>query len=130
VRLSDLEPLLTGTRLHPKGERFMAGRFRLRKYQAYSFVLEAGNYEPILTSESYTQKAGAENGIASVKANAPLDDRYERRTAKDGSPYFVLKASNGQIIGTSETYSSIGARETGIAAVKANAPTAPIVDET
>lgn len=43
---------------------------------------------------------------------------------------FNLKASNGQVIGTSETYSSPSARETGIASVKANGPTAPVDDQT
>ena len=36
--------------------------------------------------------------IDSVKKNAPDDARYERKTAKDDSPYFVLTAANGQTI--------------------------------
>jgi uncharacterized protein YegP (UPF0339 family) len=50
--------------------------------------------------------------------------------AASSEPYFVLKAANGQIIGTSEMYSSAAALETGIASVKANAPTALVVDLT
>lgn len=91
----------------------------------YMFNLKGGNNEVVLTSERYTTKQNAQNGIASVKANAPLDGRYERRTASSGLPYFVLKAANGEILGTSETYSSTAARDTGIAWVKANAPGAP-----
>jgi uncharacterized protein YegP (UPF0339 family) len=108
----------------------MAGRFILRRKSAYSFVLQAANHQTILTSESYTQKGSALNGIESVKKNAPLDERYERRTAKDGSPYFVLKAANGQIIGMSEMYSSQAACENGIESVKKHAPQAEIVDDT
>ena len=37
----------------------------------YHFVLKAGNGEIIATSERYTTKAAAKNGIESVKTNAP-----------------------------------------------------------
>jgi uncharacterized protein YegP (UPF0339 family) len=47
-----------------------------------------------------------------------------------GSPYFSLKAANGYIIGTSETYSSAYARDAGIEAVKRVAPSAMILDQT
>ena len=50
--------------------------------------------------------------------------------AKDGSPYFVLKAANGEIIGKSEMYSSVAAMEKGIASVVTNAAEAEIVDTT
>ncbi|ALN64616.1 hypothetical protein GLA29479_5175 [Lysobacter antibioticus] len=43
---------------------------------------------------------------------------------------FNLKASNGQVIGTSELYSSESARDGGIASVKANGPTAEVDDQT
>lgn len=43
---------------------------------------------------------------------------------------FNLKASNGQVIGTSESYESAPARDNGIESVKTNAPTADIVDLT
>jgi uncharacterized protein YegP (UPF0339 family) len=45
---------------------------------------------------------------------------------RDGQLYFVLKAANGEIIGTSETYTSAGARLGGIEAVKVNAPVASV----
>ncbi|MDZ7370639.1 MAG: YegP family protein [candidate division KSB1 bacterium] len=96
----------------------------------FRFVLKASNGQVILTSETYKDKAGAKNGIESVKKNAVEDARYERKTAKDGSPYFVLKAANGQIIGQSEMYSSSASMENGIESVKKNAPSADIVDLT
>ena len=110
----------------------MAGKFVLSKGATgkFHFVLKAGNGETILTSEHYEAKVSAEKGIASVKENAPKDERYERKTAKSGSPMFNLKAANGQVIGTSETYSSEGARDNGIASVKANAPAATTEDKT
>jgi uncharacterized protein YegP (UPF0339 family) len=42
---------------------------------------------------------------------------------------FNLKATNGQVIGTSELYESTAARENGIESVKKNAPDAEIVEE-
>ena len=96
----------------------------------FRFTLRAGNNETILTSELYQTKNGALNGISSVRTNAPDEKRYDRRTATNGSPYFVLKAANGEIIGTSETYSSAAARDKGIEAVMNTAPTAPIDDKT
>ena len=51
----------------------MAGWYELDKSSdgQYYFVLKAGNAEVILTSERYTARSGAENGIASVQKNAP-----------------------------------------------------------
>jgi uncharacterized protein YegP (UPF0339 family) len=109
----------------------MAGYFDLKSTAGgqFMFNLKAGNHETILTSESYTAKAAALGGIESVRKNAAADANYERKTAKDGSPFFVLKASNGQTIGKSEMYSSASAMEGGITSVKANAPTATVKDQ-
>ena len=92
------------------------------------FNLKAGNGQVILTSESYTTKAACDNGIESVRTNSQKDERFERKTARDGSPYFNLKASNGQVIGKSEMYTSTAAMENGIASVKKNAPDAEVVE--
>ena len=109
----------------------MAGTFVLSKATngQFRFVLKASNGQTILTSELYTTKAAAENGIASVRTNAPADARYERKDAKNGQPMFNLKAANGQVIGTSETYSSASARDAGIESVKTNAPDAKLDDK-
>lgn len=106
------------------------GRFVIEKGRsgAYRFNLRAGNGEVILTSESYTSLAACRRGVASVRANAAADERYERKEARDGSAYFTLKAGNGRVIGVSETYSSAAARERGIASVKRNAPVAEITE--
>jgi uncharacterized protein YegP (UPF0339 family) len=108
----------------------MPGIFDLKKAAngQFMFNLKAANHEVILTSELYHQKHSALEGIASVKTNAAQDERYDRRKAKDGSPYFVLLAANRQVIGTSEMYSSAAAMENGIRSVKQNGPTAEIHD--
>ena len=110
----------------------MAGKFELYKDKAgeFRFRLKAGNGEIILASEGYKARASAENGIESVKKNAPDDSRYERKDSASGKPMFNLKASNGQVIGTSETYSSASARDNGIESVKKNAPDAAVTDLT
>jgi uncharacterized protein YegP (UPF0339 family) len=113
-------------------EGMMAARFVIKtsKDGQFMFVLKAGNNEIILTSELYTQKHGAENGIESVRRNAVDDARFERKTAKSGEPYFVLKAANGEVIGASEMYSSTSAMERGIASVKKNSQFTPVEDQT
>ena len=110
----------------------MAAKFDLKKTanDKFMFNLKAGNGEIILTSEMYESKSAAENGIDSVKENAPNDDRYERKTSKSDQPYFVLKAAHHQVIGQSEMYSSTSAMENGIESVKKNAPDARIDDQT
>lgn len=104
----------------------MAGKFEIKtaKNGEFIFNLKAGNGQVILTSEMYKAKASALNGIASVKKNAADDTRYEKKKSTNGKNYFVLKAGNHEIIGTSEMYNDESARDNGIASVKTNAPTA------
>lgn len=110
----------------------MAGKFEIttRKNGEFQFNLKAANHQVILTSEGYKAKASALNGVESVRKHSQDDSYFERKTAKDGSPYFTLKASNGQVIGRSEMYSGNSACENGIASVKKHAPEATLVDLT
>ncbi len=97
----------------------------------YRFRLKAKNGEIILrSSEGYTTKQNCQNGIASVKVNAPYDSRYNRKIATNGQYFFVLKAANGEPIGMSEMYNSSYSRDNGIEAVKRDAPNAPTEDLT
>lgn len=95
----------------------------------FQFNLNAGNGQTILTSEGYEKKASCQNGIDSVKTNAPVDARYEKKTAANGKFFFNLKATNGQVIGTSQMYASENSRDEGIESVKSNAPTATVEDQ-
>ncbi|MFV0419892.1 MAG: YegP family protein [Dysgonomonas sp.] len=108
------------------------GKFEItkRKNGEFQFNLKASNGQVILTSEGYTTKENCKNGVESVKKNSPLDERYDRLVAKNGKPYFNLKATNGQIIGTSEQYESVASRDNGIESVKKNAPDASVDDLT
>ncbi len=107
----------------------MAGKFEIKEGSSgkFRFNLKASNGQTILTSETYETKQGAEKGVESVRKNAPDDNRYERKTAKNDEAFFVLKAGNGEPLGRNETYSSVSAMENGIESVKRNAPDAEIV---
>lgn len=96
----------------------------------FQFNLKAGNGQTILASEGYSSKSGCENGIESVRTNSQIDSRFDSKTSSNGKYYFNLKASNGQIIGTSEMYESVSSRDNGIASVKTNAKDAKTNDQT
>lgn len=100
----------------------MKGYYQLKKTAAgkFHFTLNAGNHEIILSSQQYTEKSAAEGGIESTRSNGTHDARYERKLSAAGEPYFLLKATNGQIIGTSEMYGSEASRDNGIKSVVHN----------
>ncbi|WP_396184289.1 YegP family protein [Flavobacterium sp.] len=100
-----------------------------RKNGEFQFVLKAGNGQVILASEGYSSKAACDNGIESVRKNSQVDARFDRLEAKNGKFYFNLKATNGQIVGNSEMYESVAARDNGIASVAKNAPDADVKEE-
>ena len=100
-----------------------------RKNGEFQFNLMATNGQVILTSEGYTTKTACLNGVESVKKNAPIPERYEVKVAKNGKPFFNLKATNGQVIGSSQMYSSEATMKNGIASVTKNAPEAVVEEE-
>jgi uncharacterized protein YegP (UPF0339 family) len=108
------------------------GKFvvKTRTNGEYQFNLKAGNGQDILASEGYTTKAACLNGIESVKKNSQEDARFERKTSANGKWFFNLKATNGQVIGTSEMYESEASRDNGIESVKKNAADASVEDTT
>lgn len=110
----------------------MAGWYELSNSSdgQFRFVLKAGSGDILLTSELYKAKRAAENGIASVQENSPLDERYERKTASNGKVFFNLKAANHQVIGTSQMYATEALRESDITGVKADGPSGTVKDNT
>ena len=95
----------------------------------FQFNLLGNNGEIILTSESYGTKANCLNGIESVRINSKNPERFEQRSSKDGRPYFVLKAANGQIIGVSQMYGTVDNCKNGIESVMKSAPKAEFEKE-
>ena len=109
----------------------MAGKFVVSKGkdgQDY-FLLKAANGETILQSEGYKARNSCENGINSVRSNSASQDHFERRTARNGKFYFILKATNGQEVGRSQMYKSESGCRNGIKSVARNAPGAAVVDD-
>ena len=110
----------------------MAGWYELKKSSdgQFHFVLKAEDAETILTSELYTAKDSAMNGIASVQKNCAEDARYEKKDSSNGKPFFNLKAANHQVIGTSKMFASVALRDAGIESVKSSGGSSNIKDNT
>jgi uncharacterized protein YegP (UPF0339 family) len=84
----------------------------------FHFNLKSGNGQIVLTSQGYSSKISCENGIESVRINSQDESKFDFKIASNGKFYFVLKASNGQIIGTSEMYESESTLRSAIGPVK------------
>lgn len=110
----------------------MSAKFELKKAKdgQFYFNLLAANSQVILTSEMYKAKDSALNGIDSVKKNAQREGAFEIKSSGNDKHYFVLKATNGQVVGQSQMYSSAASCKGGIESVQKNAPTAPVDDQT
>ena len=117
------------------------GKFVIKQTATgYKFDLKAGNGEVIATSEIYTTEAACIKGLESVKAcvigevedqtvepiEAKKHPKFELYADKSGEFRFRLKAKNGQIIATSESYKTKASCENGIESVKKNAPEAEV----
>ena len=101
-----------------------------RKNGEFQFNLKATNGQVILTSEGYKTKASCLNGVESVKKNCKEEKRFDKKVASNGKPFFNLKATNGQVIGSSQMYASEKNMLNGVASVQKNAPDAEVVDLT
>ena len=110
----------------------MVAKFELKKSPSDKFIfnLLAANGQVILTSEQYASRASALGGIEAVRQNAAQDRRFGRLSARDGSPYFTVKAPNGQVLAQSQMYPGAKARDAGIDTVQAHAPQAAVDDQT
>jgi uncharacterized protein len=84
------------------------------------FNLKSVDGHILLRSEMYTTKAACYNGIESVRNNCQEDKRYERKVSSNNKHYFNLKATNGQVIGTSDMFESAEEMENVIGSVKMN----------
>ena len=110
----------------------MAGKFEIYKDKAgeFRFRLKASNGQNILGSEGYSKKASCMNGVESVRKNSQNPDRFEKNKTASGRFNFKLCASNGQCIGTSQTYDSESGCSNGMRSVAKNAPDAKVDDQT
>lgn len=93
------------------------------------FNLHAGNNQVIMSSQMYASKDGCMNGIESCQKNSGDESNFEKKEAKNGQHTFNLKAGNGQVIGSSEMYTTTSSRDNGIASVQKNGSSTDVRDE-
>ena len=96
----------------------------------FHFRLKSGNGQTVLTSQGYAAKSGAKNGIESVRKNVSRDGGTEMFNGKNGDTYFRIKATNGQIVASSEGYKTGRGAANGLASVQKNAGDATVEDTT
>jgi uncharacterized protein YegP (UPF0339 family) len=110
----------------------MPGKFviTMGKDKKYYFNLKASNGQVILTSQGYKDRRSCMNGIDSVRKNSTNDSRFEVKASKNGQEYFVLNATNGQVIGKSQMYKSSSGCRNGKLSVAKTSADAAVVDET
>ncbi len=113
------------------------GKFVIKetKNGGVKFDLKATNGQVIASSQVYKSLKTCNAGIASVIKNAPVaavedqtvenfekakHPKFEVYADKSGEFRFRLKATNGQIIATSEGYKTMKSCQNGIASVKKN----------
>ncbi|MEM9886527.1 MAG: DUF1508 domain-containing protein [Bacteroidota bacterium] len=80
-------------------------KFYNEESKEYYFAYNDENGKTLLRSEGYTTEKARDNGIESVKKNAPLEERWSKATALKGRyHYYILKAGNHQEIARSCYY--------------------------
>jgi len=86
------------------------GKFRFNVY--------AKNGKIILSSEQYTTEAAAFNGAFAVQAEGQSASAYTLKTNASGGFFFNVKAQNGEIVGTSEQYTTKAAAQDAMASLQ------------
>jgi uncharacterized protein YegP (UPF0339 family) len=74
--------------------------------QRQYFHLRGGNGEIMLASEGYSRLEGALHGIAAVRENGQIAQRYEVVEAASGRYFFRLRAANNEIIALGQAYAN------------------------
>ena len=118
------------------------GKFEVKEVTSgIKFNLKAGNGEIIAVSEIYSTEKACLNGIESVRKSClgEIEDqtvegfevkkhpKFEVYKDKAGEFRFRLKAKNGEIVATGESYKAKASCLKGIESIKKNAPEAPVV---
>lgn len=84
------------------------GKYQIRRTSngQFRWTLKAANGETLLTSETYVNKQGCLDGIASSKY-CVADRNFDKKISISGQMYFNQVANNYQVLGTSEMYSGV-----------------------
>ncbi|MFT5719764.1 MAG: hypothetical protein ACI9W6_000052 [Motiliproteus sp.] len=104
----------------------------VKKSQAkepFTFAFMDGSGKTLVKSENYASRKSCVNGVESVRKNSQIDSRYEMLESKNGKFYFNLKASNGQVVGTSALFASADERSDVISLLKEHAVEMPMEEQ-
>lgn len=93
----------------------------------FRFNLFAKNGQVVLSSEQYTTEAAAFNGAFAVQAEGTESANYTVKQNTAGGFYFNLTAQNGQIIGTSQQYTTKAAAQSAISSMQTFLPTITVL---
>ena len=120
------------------------GKFIVKNTKAgFRFNLLATNGQVIAVSETYSTEDACLNGIESVRNSClgPVENqtvegfqvqthpKFEVYQDKAGEFRFRLKAKNGQIVATGESYKQLDSCLNGVDSIKRNAPEAEVIRE-
>ncbi|GAA4418480.1 YegP family protein [Acidovorax lacteus] len=94
----------------------------------YRISLQGEQGDCLLRSEPLPTRAAALGALDALRQHGALDARYGRLSARDGSPYFTLKAGNGQVLAQSPRFRGARARDEGIAQAQRLVAQAPVRD--
>jgi hypothetical protein len=84
-----------------------AGKFDLwQANDGWHFHLAAGNGAILLTSEAYSSRTSAINGVLSVETNGVDTAQYSLKQASNGGYLLHLNAANNEIISFSQVYTT------------------------
>ena len=88
----------------------------------FRFNVHAANGQIVLSSEQYTTEAAAFNGAFAVQAEGQAATSYALKQNTAGGWYFNLSAQNGEIIGTSQQYTTKAAAQDGMKSLQTFLP--------
>ncbi len=84
----------------------------------FRFNVFAKNGKIILSSEQYTTEAAAFNGAFAVQTEGQNASSYRLNENTAGGFYFNVKAQNGEIVGTSQQYTTKAAAESAMTSLQ------------
>ena len=84
----------------------------------FTFSLQSESGQTILNSVAYSSRTAMDHTISNLKNLNSQSTVFERKTNYDGKFLFILKDKDGNIIGTSQLYSSEAGMENGIKNLK------------
>ena len=108
----------------------METQFTLKKIENY-FTFELNNQagDTLLFGGEYTSKDEAEADIKAVQVGSLMSPQIAAAKTKDGSKFFVIKSSNGDILAKSALFDNTMEFDNTLHQVKDSACVASVVDQ-